>query len=257
MAQLAGKHMLITGAAQGLGAAIALMAAERGAKTLVLADLDEARLAEVAEAAATAGAECHLCHLNVADRTAAKRALGELCQKLGRLDGVVNNAGVSDENEVEDEAAWDRVIGINLNGTYNTLLATLPYLADGGRVVNVASILGRAGKVRNTAYSASKHGVLGLTKSLALDLAPRKITVNAILPAWVDTPMLRRELDRQASIAGLETSQLLRNARRSIPLRRLVGAEEAAALVGFLLSDEAAAITAQGITIDAGFMCGA
>jgi 3-hydroxybutyrate dehydrogenase len=233
------------------------MAAERGAKTLVLADLDEARLAEVAEAAATAGAECHLCHLNVADRTAAKRALGELCQKLGRLDGVVNNAGVSDENEVEDEAAWDRVIGINLNGTYNTLLATLPYLADGGRVVNVASILGRAGKVRNTAYSASKHGVLGLTKSLALDLAPRKITVNAILPAWVDTPMLRRELDRQASIAGLETSQLLRNARRSIPLRRLVGAEEAAALVGFLLSDEAAAITAQGITIDAGFMCGA
>lgn len=257
MADLAGKQLLITGAAQGLGAAIALMAARRGAKALVLADLDEARLAEVAQAAGAEGAECHACRLDVADRAAAKQVLGSACQALGRLDGVVNNAGVSDENEVEDEAVWDRVIGINLNGTYNTLLATLPYLADGGRVVNIASILGRAGKVRNTAYSASKHGVLGLTKSLALDLAPRKITVNAILPAWVDTPMLRRELGRQAAIAGLDSAQLLRNARRAIPLRRLVEAEEAAALVGFLLSAEAAAITAQGITIDAGFMCGA
>jgi 3-hydroxybutyrate dehydrogenase len=257
MRQLAGKQLLITGAAQGLGAAIATMAARAGAKTLVLADLSAERLADVAQAVREAGAACRLCPLDVADRAAVKQALGELGRTLGPLDGLVNNAGVSDENELEDEAAWDRVIGINLNGTYNVTVAALPYLADGGRVVNISSILGRAGKVRNTAYSASKHGVLGLTKSLALDLAPRKITVNAVLPAWVDTPMLRQELARQASLIGAETAHLLRNARRNIPLRRLVEAEEAAALVGFLLSDAAAAITAQGITIDAGFMCGA
>lgn len=255
--QLSGKRILITGAAQGIGAAIARTAAAQGAKTLILADLAADRLADTAEACRAAGADCRLSAVDVSDRTAAKEILGGLCREFGGIDGLVNNAGVSDENEPDDAATWDRVIGINLNGTYNVTLAVLPYLADGGRVVNIASILGRAGKVRNTAYSASKHGVLGFTKSLALDLALRKITVNAVLPGWVDTPMLRHELARQASLIGVEAAHLLRNARRGIPLRRLVETGEAAALVAFLLSDAAAAITAQGITIDGGFMCGA
>lgn len=232
------------------------MAVAQGAKALILADIATDRLAEMAETCQAAGAVCHPCAVDVADRIAVKNTLDPLCRQLGRIDGLVNNAGVSDENEPEDEAIWDRVIGINLNGTYNVTLAVLPYLAEGGRVVNIASILGRAGKIRNTAYSASKHGVLGFTKSLALDLASRKITVNAVLPGWVDTPMLRRELDRQASLIGAEPAHLLRNARRNIPLRRLVETREVAELTGFLLSNAAAAITAQGLTIDGGFMCG-
>ncbi|MGH8523570.1 MAG: SDR family NAD(P)-dependent oxidoreductase [Gammaproteobacteria bacterium] len=255
--QLSGKQILITGAGQGIGAAIAHMAVTQGAKALILTDIAADRLAETVAICGTATVVCHPCVVDVADRVAVKDTLGPLCRQIGRIDGLVNNAGVSDENEPEDEAIWDRVIGINLNGTYNVTLAVLPYLAEGGRVVNIASILGRAGKVRNTAYSASKHGVLGFTKSLALDLAPRKITVNAILPGWVDTPMLRRELDRQASLIGVEPANLLRNARRNIPLRRLVETRETAELVGFLLSDAAAAITAQSLTIDGGFMCGA
>ena len=253
--ELSDKHLVITGAAQGIGAAVARMvAAEVG--SLVLLDYDPVSLAETAEACRAAGAEVHSCVIDVADRKAVRETLGGLCRQIGRIDGLINNAGVADENEPDDDAIWDRVIGINLNGTYNTTLAVLPYLAEGGRVVNVASVLGRAGKIRNTAYCSSKHGILGFTKSLALDLAARKITVNAILPAWVDTPMLHRELARQASLIGVETSQLLRNARRNIPLRRLVDADETAALIRFLLSDAAKAITAQSITIDAGFMCG-
>jgi 3-hydroxybutyrate dehydrogenase len=255
--QLSGKTILITGAGRGIGAAIAEGAAAEGARTLILADLATAQLADTAAACRAAGADCRLAALDVSDRAAVRATLGGLCGELGGIDGLVNNAGVSDENEPDDDATWDRVIGINLHGTYNVTLAVLPHLADGGRVVNIASILGRAGKVRNTAYSASKHGILGFTKSLALDLAPRKITVNAILPGWVDTPMLRGELARQASLIGVEANHLLRNARRGIPLRRLVETGEAAALVGFLLSDAAAAITAQSITIDGGFMCGA
>jgi len=254
---LSGKHIAITGAAQGIGAAVARMAAPEAA-ALVLLDYNADALEQAAQACRAAGeAEIHCCVVDVADREAVREALGGLAQRLGRIDGLVNNAGVADENEPDNDKVWDRVIGINLHGTYNTTLAVLPYLADGGRVVNVASILGRAGQVRNTAYCASKHGIVGFTKSLALDLAPRKITVNAILPAWVDTPMLRGELARQAALIGSETAQMLRNARRNIPLRRLVEADETAALVRFLLSDAAAAITAQGITIDAGFMCGA
>jgi 3-hydroxybutyrate dehydrogenase len=173
------------------------------------------------------------------------------------VDCLVNNAGIADENEPEQADIWERVIRINLHGTYYVTCTLLPYLANGGRIINIASILGRAGRRRNTAYSASKHGVLGFTKSLALDLAARRITVNAVLPAWVDTPMLRGELDRQAALLGVDTATLQRNARRNVPIRRLVTAEETAALVVYLASDAAAAITAQGITIDGGFMCGA
>lgn len=90
-------------------------------------------------------------------------------------------------------------------------------MADGGRIVNMSSILGRAGKVRNTAYCASKHGIIGMTKALALDLAPRRITVNAILPAWIDTPMLQGELAAQARIAGITHEQILRNAKKKLP----------------------------------------
>ena len=255
MTELANKHLVITGAAQGIGAAVALMMAAES-KILVLLDNDASTLEATAESCRALCCEVQTCVVDVADRKAVRELLGGLCQQIGRIDGLVNNAGIADENEPDDEVTWDRVLGINLNGTYNTTHAVLPYLVEAGRIVNVASVLGRAGKIRNTAYCASKHAILGFTKSLALDLAVRKITVNAILPAWVDTPMLHRELDRQASLIGVETNHLLRNARRNIPLRRLVQTDETAVLIKFLLSDAAGAITAQSITIDAGFMCG-
>ncbi|MOA12404.1 D-beta-hydroxybutyrate dehydrogenase [compost metagenome] len=165
---------------------------------------------------------------------------------------LVNSAGICDENEPEDLDTWHRVIAVNLSGTFYVTALCLPLIPRHGRIVNMASILGRAGKVRNTAYCASKHGIVGMTKALALDLAAQQITVNAILPAWVDTPMLRHELAVQAGMAGLTPEQIQRNAKRKLPLRRFIQSEEVAALVRYLASPEAAGVTAQSLVVDGG-----
>lgn len=253
---LTGKIALVTGAARGIGRDIALAFAEQDVAKLILLDRDQdaldALLTELAQQDTTA----ICCPADLRDRAALRTVLYRVLEAAGRVDVLVNNAGIADENEPDEEAAWHRVIDINLHGTFAVTAACLPYLADDARIVNMSSILGRAGKVRNTAYCASKHGVIGYTKALALDLAPRGITVNAVLPGWTDTPMLQRELAAQAGQLGVEVGQVLRNARKSIPMKRLIAAHEVADLVVFLVSQQAAAITAQSFTIDGGYTCG-
>jgi 3-hydroxybutyrate dehydrogenase len=169
---------------------------------------------------------------------------------------LINNAGICDENQPGDLETWHRVLGVNLHGAYHVITALLPHLREPGRIINIASVLGRGGQVRNTAYCASKHGLLGLTKALALDLAPRGITVNAILPGWVETPMLLGELTRQAQVMGVEPEQVFRKARRGVPIRRFVVGDDIAATASFLASAGASAITAQCFTVDGGFTVG-
>lgn len=165
---------------------------------------------------------------------------------------LVNSAGICNENEPEDLHNWHKVISVNLNGTFYVTSLCLALMPDRGRIINMSSILGRAGKVRNTAYCASKHGIVGMTKALALDLASRQITVNAILPAWIDTPMLQGELATQAAIAGLTQEQIVRNAKKKLPMRRFIQSEEVAAMVRYLASPEAGGVTAQSLVIDGG-----
>jgi len=253
---LDGKTALITGAAQGIGRETALRFAEDGITRLILLDRDEAGLETLTIALSEYGVDPVCCTADLASREELQKRLIAVLPSQGGLHILVNNAGVSDENEPDDPAAWDRIIGINLHGTFTITLHCLSVLAPEGRIVNVASILGRAGKIRNTAYCASKHGLLGYTKALAMDLALRKITVNAILPGWIDTPMLQQELAAQAALMGADIKQVLRHAKKTIPLRRFVGAREAADLIGFLVSDQAAGITAQSFTIDGGYTCG-
>ncbi|RTL33691.1 MAG: SDR family oxidoreductase [Rhodocyclaceae bacterium] len=249
------RHALITGAALGIGAAVARRLADDG-WALLLLDRNGDALAALADECRTRGARATaLCaELGPGEHwlPPLKAALGT----FGYLDLLVNNAGVADENEPDDVAAWQRVMAINLDAPFRLSAVCLLYLRDGGRIVNVASVLARAGKIRNTAYCASKHGLLGYTKALALDLAPRGITVNAVLPGWVDTPMLQRELGAQAAAVGTPVAQVLRNARRQIPLKRFVQAEEVANLVHYLASPAAAGITAQGLVVDGGYTCG-
>ena len=145
---------------------------------------------------------------------------------------------------------------LELDAPVRLTAACLPWMNRGGRIINIASILGRAGKVRNTGYCASKHGLLGYSKALALELAPQGITVNAVLPGWVETPMLLRELNVQAEAIGSTSQQVLRNARRQLPIKRLVAEDEVAAMVDYLASPQAAAVTAQSLVIDGGFTCG-
>lgn len=254
-----GKTALVTGAGHGIGAATARLLRQRNIAALVLLDLAPEALdslaTELVQGADAPTVIC--CTADISDRTALKAALRPALTQLGHIDILVNSAGISTENEPEQDDIWHRVLDVNLHGTYYVTLAALEVMPDGGRIINVSSILGRAGNVRNTAYCTSKHALLGFTKSLALDLALRKITVNAVLPAWIDTPMLRRGLSVQAEMGGTDLNQLLRNARKKVPLRRLLESEEVASLIAFLASDEAAAITAQSHVIDGGFSCGA
>ncbi|MBL1092058.1 SDR family oxidoreductase [Streptomyces sp. 9-7] len=254
--ELAGKTAVVTGAAQGIGRETALLLAEAGAARLILLDRDAGQLETVVKEAAGLGATAVAVAADLRDRELVRTRLRAELRAAGTLDILVNNAGVADENGPDDETTWLRVLDINLHGTFAVTAACLEHLVDHGRIVNVSSILGKAGKMRNTAYCASKHGLIGYTKGLALDLAARGITVNAVLPGWIDTPMLRRELTAQAEEIGADPARMLRQARKGIPLRRLVEAREAAELIGFLVSGRASAITAQSLTVDGGYTRG-
>lgn len=244
------RTVLITGAAKGIGRAVA-EAFDAPGNHLLLLDLDVAELQGwVAEHSWQARVETHAA--DIADLPRLQALFQDLSARIGHVDVLVNSAGICNENEPEDLDNWQRVISVNLTGTFQVTSLCLPLLASGGRIINMASILGRAGKVRNTAYCASKHGIIGMTKALALDLAPRRITVNAILPAWIDTPMLQGELAVQARIAGISQQEILRNAKKKLPMRRFIASAEVAAMVRYLASPEAGGVTAQSLMIDGG-----
>lgn len=245
---------VITGAARGIGAAIARQRARPHCQLLLL-DRDGAALAQVASDCQQQGANVSALELDFASHDWLAQ-LHPLLQQYGRVDLLVNNAGIAAENDAEDIAGWQRIMTINLEAPVRLTAACLPWMSSGGRIINISSILGRAGKVRNTGYCASKHGLLGYSKALAMDLAPQGITVNAVLPGWVETPMLQQELAAQAEAIGSTSQQVLRNARRQLPIKRLVAEAEVAAMVDYLASPQAAAVTAQSLVIDGGFTCG-
>jgi len=252
------RTILITGAAQGIGAGTARWFRKSGVRSLVLVDragpILEAVAKDLRESADAPTVET--CVMDIGRREAMATELRPLLERQAPVDVLVNSAGIADENEPEDVDAWHRILNVNLHGAYYATVEALRWMPDGGRIINVSSLLGRAGKIRNTAYCASKHALLGFTKGLALDLASRRITVNAVLPGWVDTPMLQRELHQQAAFIGSEPEHLIRKAQRQMPLKRFVTVDEVAALIGFLGSDDAAGLTAQGYTIDGGYTCG-
>ncbi|WP_085685530.1 MULTISPECIES: SDR family NAD(P)-dependent oxidoreductase [unclassified Pseudomonas] len=247
------RTILITGAAKGIGRAVAEDFAANGDNHLILLDLDLPQLqgwVDEQQERIKARVETHAA--NIADLPAMEAFFKQLGSRIKQVDVLVNSAGICNENEPEDLHNWHKVISVNLNGTFYVTSLCLALMPDRGRIINMSSILGRAGKVRNTAYCASKHGIVGMTKALALDLASRQITVNAILPAWIDTPMLQGELATQAAIAGLTQEQIVRNAKKKLPMRRFIQSEEVAAMVRYLASPEAGGVTAQSLVIDGG-----
>lgn len=245
------RTYLITGAAKGIGRAVAERFATEPGAHLVLLDRDLDTLRQwLAERPPVASVESH--GADIADLDGLRALFDDLGRRLGHVHVLVNSAGICNENEPDDLDNWHKVIAVNLHGTFYVTSLCLPLMPRQGRIINMASILGRAGKVRNTAYCASKHGIVGMTKALALDLASRQITVNAVLPAWIDTPMLRQELAVQAGISGLSEAEIQRNAKKKLPLRRFIESEEVAALVSYLASPEAGGVTAQSLVLDGG-----
>lgn len=231
--------LFVTGGSRGIGAAIAARFKREGWKVAACATkLDGFEKGQVDLAL-----KC-----DVGDESDVRRAVRETVEKLGRIDVVVNNAGVSGTNDISPDAGnetWHRIVEVNLDGTYFVCKQVAARLPDRtGRIINIASVLGLLGVADASAYCAAKHGVVGLTKSLALKLAPRGITVNAICPGWVKTDMAEsrwREL-------GVTEAQIARR----LPLGRVVLPEEVAELAWYLGSAQAGAITGQALVIDSG-----
>jgi len=243
MGTMEGRVALVTGASRGIGRAVALALAARGATVVAAARGDHA--AAVANDISQQGGRAEAVTLDVTDETAVAAVVAGVVTRLGRLDVLVNNAGITRDQLMlrmkrED---WDAVLATNLTGAFTCSQAALkPMLKQrSGRIVNITSVVGQAGNAGQANYAASKAGLIGFTKALALEVASRNITVNAVAPGLIDTDMTR------AVSAGAQQDWTTR-----IPLKRLGTPEDVAGAVVFLASDEAAYITGHVLAVNGG-----
>lgn len=244
---LTDKIALVTGGAQGIGLAIAEELAKAGA-TLVIADVN----LELAETAAKNLSEQFLremmaIKMDVADVENVDQGFKKIIDKYNHLDILVNNAGVTRDGLMMrmNEADWDLVLAINLKGTFNCIkAATRPMMKQrSGHIINIASVVGLMGNAGQANYSASKAGVIGLTKTAAKELASRGVTVNAIAPGFIKTAMTDKLTD-----------EVKKNMQDQIPLGRFGEAQDVAKAVTFLASNDATYITGQVLTVDGGMV---
>ena len=244
---------VVTGAAEGMGRAIAWKLGSEGAR-VAICDHNRKALEAAAREMRAHGLRILDRVCDVGDSRQVEEFVSAVGAKWGGIRILVNNAGISKRNPILEpgDETWHEVLATNLTGVYYCTHRALPHFRDGGRIVHISSISGKVGTAGYSAYCASKHGVIGLTRALALELAPRKITVNAVCPGWVRTPMARRDLQETARLEGLSFDAMRRRILEGIPLGTMIRPEEVADLVHFLASPSGAAITGQAVDISAG-----
>lgn len=251
--RLDGKVALVTGASRGIGEAIARRFGADGARVALAArDMEACR--RIASEIVVNGGEALAVRCDVTDPRSIAETIAAVVARWRRIDVLVNNAGVGGVTSLSDpsDALWDAIVATNLTAVFRMTRAAVPHLSDGGRILNMSSVVGRFGVAGLGAYSATKHGVIGLTRTFALELADRGITVNALCPGWVETDMGRTGWTRMVEGHGGGENEGRDVAARMAPLGRVIEPAEVAGLASYLASNEAASITGQAIVIDGG-----
>jgi len=250
---LAGKIALVTGGASGIGRATALLMAREGAGGVVVVDVDDEGGAQTVRQVEEAGSRGLYVHCDVSQDAEVRAMVREAVGRFGRLDCAFNNAGIEGPRAYTaeyEEVDWDRVLAIDLKGVWLCMKYELQQMVQqgsGGSIVNTSSVAGLQGVRGSVAYVAAKHGVLGLTRTAALEYARSNIRVNAVCPGPIRTPMLGRIMERRGP--NMEEQYA-----RAQPNRRLAEPEEVAQAVVWLLSDAASYVNGHALAVDAGFV---
>ncbi|AZP20177.1 3-oxoacyl-ACP reductase FabG [Streptomyces aquilus] len=248
---------LVTGATSGIGLAVARLLAEQGHRVFIGSRTEDKVLTTV-KRLQEEGLEVDGAVLDVRSVDSVRGYVRAAVDRFGTVDVLVNNAGISGGGVTADltDELWDDIVDTNLNSVFRL---TREVLTTGGmrdksrgRVINIASTAGKQGVVLGAPYSASKHGVVGFTKALGNELAPTGITVNAVCPGYVETPMAERVRQNYARLSGASEAAILEKFQAKIPLGRYSTPEEVAGLVGYLASDLAASITSQALNVCGG-----
>jgi 3-hydroxybutyrate dehydrogenase len=253
--ELFGKIALVTGGGRGIGRACAIALAQAGAHIIVAARSSE-EIEKVAQEIDALGRPSLAVLLDVSKVESVEKAFREIEEKWGGCDILVNNAGIAASAPIVkcSEELWSQIMEVNLNGTFRCMKAALPKMLERGwgRIINIASIAGKAGAPYISAYAASKHGVLGLTKAAAQDVATKNITINAICPGYVETDMGENAINIIMSKTGASKEQARTALEQMTPQKRLFKPEEVAFLTVALASPSAAGINGQAINICGG-----
>jgi NAD(P)-dependent dehydrogenase (short-subunit alcohol dehydrogenase family) len=249
------RIVLVTGGSGGLGKAIAGGFAAEG-YTVIITSRDEAKLGVTAAEISASGGQVAPFACDVTKRDQVKTLCEKITAQLGPVQILVNNAGIARAARLVDmpDELWDDTLATNLTGAYNCCKAFLPGMlkAKWGRVINIASTTAKVGYSHVTAYTASKHGLLGLTRSLALETAAQGVTVNAICPGYVDDERTRENARVMAEKTGKSADDILRLFASSAPQNRLISAGEVASLALLLASEKLSGMTGQAINVDGG-----
>jgi 3-oxoacyl-[acyl-carrier protein] reductase len=242
--KLAGRVALVTGAAQGIGKAVALLLARNGAD-IAVSDINLEKAEETAYKIKSIGRKALAIKGDVANWNDVERMVELILEKFAKVDILVNNAGITRDKLIlrMTEEDWDAVLNVNLKGTFHCTKAVVRHMAKqrSGKIVNIASVVGEMGNAGQANYSASKAGVIGLTKTIAREFAQRGININAIAPGYIETPMTEALPEKAKE-----------ELKRLIPMERLGKPEDVAEAVLFLVSEESSYITGQVLNVNGG-----
>lgn len=254
---LVNRRAVITGASRGIGHSIAVALAVAGADVAITAR-NEAELEQVAAQIRGLGRRSFAVPCDVTDPAQVERLAATVQENFGGIDILINNAGGGASHKFlnHPDELWQRMVALNLTSVYYVTKAFVPMLVEQrwGRIINIASTQSKTGGRYIAAYTAAKHGVLGLTRALALELASYQITVNAVCPGYVDTPMTQATIDNIVARTQMTEAQARETLEKMSPQQRLITPEEVAAVTVFLAQDISHGITGQAINVDGGMV---